>query len=252
MLKQAVYAATGVAQRVKTRHGNKDQTFMPDLVRAVMRRNPQFQKLDALLAGLARVYQEATEDKGTQAVGVCSAADSEGKTMTALALAATLAIRGGDQVLFVEADLRGPTLARDFQLSTGPGLADYLRGEASCEDVCQRTSLEQLSVVTAGNISDSPIELVTKARLQELMGCFRSRYRHIVIDIPAVLEYAEAGRLLEAVDQVILVIAAGRVSRSVCTMAVATIGRDKLLGVVLNRAHISAPLWLNRILSPVR
>lgn len=249
-MKEAVLTATGAA---KPETGRKkkpaSEGVTRDLVQAVIRRNPDFQRLDGILTSLAEACLNPTVADRVQVVGVCSAAKGEGKTTVALGLATALAHRGGSQVLLIEGDLASPTLAKDLQKNESPGLVECLLGDETLEAVIQPTPIENLAIITAGQVGEDPISLLTRTDLRQLLETLRSRYRYILLDMPAILEREDAGRLVELVDGVMLVIAAGRVPKEVTESGVAAIGRDKLMGVVLNRAQTTAPRWLNRILS---
>lgn len=249
MLKQAVFAATGVARRVKGQKKFGSGGLTRELVQAVIERNPEFQRLDGVMASLAEACLNPPGKETVQIIGVCSAAEGEGKTTVALGLATALARRGGSGVLLIEADLANPTLAEDLQRNSSAGLVECLQVEEALEAAIQPTLIDHLSIITAGQASDDPISLLSRANLGQLLLALRSRYRYILLDMPAILEREEAGRLAELVDGVILVIAAGKVSKEVTESGVAAIGKDKLMGVVLNRARPAAPSWLIRILS---
>lgn len=249
MLKQVDLAATGTKQRATQWKKRIAEGATLELVEAVMKRNPEFRRLDGLLAGLAKTYLNGQAGKAPQVVGVCSTARGEGKTTVAMGLATALARRHQSHVLLVEGDLGNATLAKDLRKEMGPGLAECLRGEADLDAVIQTTPTENLFIITAGQAGDDPISMLGGSNLKELVLILRSRYPHIIVDMPAVLEGEEVGRLVDLVDGVILVIAAGLVPIDVIDSGVAAIGKDKLMGVILNRAHSASPRWLSRIFS---
>jgi Mrp family chromosome partitioning ATPase len=69
------------------------------------------------------------------------------------------------------------------------------------------------------------------------------------VDVPAVIEYEESIGLSEMVDGMIMVVEAGKPSPELVKQAAESVSREKLLGVVLNRARSTAPRWLSRIVS---
>lgn len=249
MLKQADLAATGAKERARQGKKRIAGETMLDLVEAVMKRNPEFRRLDGVLAGLAKTYLNGQTGKAPQVVGVCSTARGEGKTTVVMGLATALARRHHSHVLLVEGNLGSATLAKDLGREVGPGLAECLRGEADLDAVIQPTPTENLFIITAGQAGDDPISMLGNGNLKELVLTLRSHYSYIIVDMPAVLEGEEVGRLVDLVDGVILVIAAGLVSKDMIESGVAAIGRDKLMGVILNRVHSAAPRWLSRIFS---
>lgn len=248
MLRQAVGAAAGVAGRVVKKKEPEDASIQ-DMARAVIANDPAFNRLDGILTGLAEACMNPVLIDTVQVIGLCSAAKSEGKTTVAIGLATALANRMGNDVLLLETDLRNPTLAEDLGYNPTPGLTDCLLGEAPVESAVQPTALPHLFIMTAGVFNQDPLFILGKEDLRQLLRVLRSRYRYIVLDMPAILEREEAGRLVELADRVILVVSAGKTAREVTEQGAAAIGRDKLMGVVLNRAQPAAPRWLTRILS---
>ena len=248
MLKDTVFAATEVG-RLTGRKSLSGAVVTPDLVRAVISRNPEFQRLDGILVGLAETCLNPAGRDAVQVIGICSAVKGEGKTTVALGLATALARRGDSEVLLIEGDLASPTMAEDLNQNQTAGLVECLRLEEALEDAIKPAPIQHLSLITAGQASEDPISTVGNSNLRELLRALRSRFRYILLDMPAILEREEAGRLVELVDGVILVVAAGKVSKEVTESGVAAIGRDKLMGVVLNRARTAAPVWLSRIIS---
>jgi hypothetical protein len=65
--------------------------------------------------------------------------------------------------------------------------------------------------------------------------------------MPPILEREDCSRLVELVDNIIFLIGAGKVSQEVVESGVAAVGRDKMLGVVLNGAWNHAPEWISRL-----
>jgi capsular exopolysaccharide synthesis family protein len=257
----AIKQAGRAAQRLVRLAPPDGNHITPEVMRSVIKKNPEFHRLDAILAGLAKVclnghHQNGQQQSGQSSsdaratiIGVCSALHGEGKTTTSASLSTALAIRGGVDVLLIEGDLQTPTLAGDLGREGGPGLVECLQGEASDAAVIRRSTIERLSILTAGRPTATPLPLLAQPGLRQLISSLRSRFAFIVVDMPPVLERPESALLLELLDKVILVVQAGRASPDIIEEAVASIGREKLMGVVLNRSHSSAPHWLTRIVS---
>ena len=71
--------------------------------------------------------------QGWSVLGVTSPRAGEGKTVTAINLAISMAMDINNTVLLADLDLRHPSVHRYFGVNTGPGLGDYLRGAARLE-----------------------------------------------------------------------------------------------------------------------
>lgn len=252
MIKEAALEAGGAAQRVVRLSPTAADRVTQDIMRSVIKKNPEFHRLDAILAGLAKacLNGHAPSDGEARVIGVCSALQGEGKTTTSASLATALAVRGGVEVLLLEADLQTPTLAADLGREGCPGLVECLQGEATDAAIVRRSPIERLSIIAAGRATATPLPLLAQPRLRQLMSSLRSRYAFIIVDMPGVLERTESALILELLDKVILVVQAGRASPELVESAVASIGRERLMGVVLNRSRSSAPHWLTRIVTP--
>ena len=129
MLKQAVFAATRVARQVTDQKKLGSGGLTRELVQAVMKRNPEFERLDGIMSSLAEACLNPTTKDMVKVIGVCSATQGEGKTTVALGLATALARRSGSDVLLIEGDLANPTLAEDLQRDPSPGLVECLQLE---------------------------------------------------------------------------------------------------------------------------
>ena len=258
----AFRAATIAARGRKMPEGASSEAAAAELhvlaVKAI-ERNPTFHLLDSILAALAKECPGGSKPEPGKIHAVCSIDSGEGKSTISLALASALAHRGEDNVLLVEADLRRPTLATDLGREDKPGLEDFLRQRISLDDAIQQTPVDRLRIVTATSsgpvqrfptrlTADEPAHLLGQPFLRQALEGLRTSYSNIIIDLPA-LSGGEAIPLIDILDGVVLVVKSGQTSKERMERAVGLIGREKLVGVVLNNVRHSAPWWLRRILS---
>lgn len=178
---------------------------------------------------------------GTATIAVSSPAVGDGKTLTAINLAGTLAQGSGARVLLIDADLRRPSVARALGLRSAsggslPGLVDaILEPTLGLEAVRHACPEFNLDVVPAGGIPEKPYELLQSARFAELLVEARQRYDSIVIDTPPLVAVPD-GRVLEKlVDGIILVISAHQTPRRLVEEALSLTNPAKALGIVFNR-----------------
>jgi Mrp family chromosome partitioning ATPase len=161
-------------------------------------------------------------------VGVTSATRGEGKTTTALNLAICLGRTQGrvGRVLLVDGDTRGRTLTT---LVAGHGA----NGDSEEPDpLLMMTSFAGVDLMTAPTRSDS-LTLYDPTAWGHALRALASRYRMVVVDCPAVLASPDGLVLPTCVDEVIMVVAAGRTSRDEIGRALEAIDRAPL-GMVLN------------------
>lgn len=172
---------------------------------------------------------------------VSSAHPREGKTVTTLNLAVTLAHEFDYTVLVVDADLRAPSCHKYLGLPGSPGLSDCLEGRASCTDVLVRTGIGRLVLLPAGSPVSNPSELLSSNKMRQLIQELKHRYpdRYIIIDSPPVKMFAETRFLAGMADTSILVVREGESSLEDVAEAVESLDRS-VMGIVYNGAREAA------------
>jgi capsular exopolysaccharide synthesis family protein len=185
-------------------------------------------------------------DKELRTLLVASAVPGDGKTTVARHLASAAA-RMGARTLLVEADLRRPTMAQQFEIHAGAGLSDVLIGALAMSDAVQSISLDRpgndvsrtrtLDVLLAGPVlPPNPGELIESRAMENLLDGARSTYDLVVVDTPPLTVVSDAFPLLGKVDGVIIVGRVGRNRRDVAVRLHETLvaAGAPLLGVVAN------------------
>jgi capsular exopolysaccharide synthesis family protein len=188
---------------------------------------------------LAATLHHSQEARGTRVVMIASAIANEGKTLTASNLALTLSESYRRRVLLIDADLRRPSLHTVFQIPNVHGLNDELKSNSSAKIAPVEIS-DHLSVVTAGRPDPDPMSGLTSNRMRQIVQDAAAAYDWVVIDTPPVGLLPDANLLAAMVDAALLVIAAGRTPYRLVERAASTLGRDRILGVVLNRVEQAA------------
>ncbi len=172
----------------------------------------------------------------------------EGKSITAINLAAALANEMDYTVLLIDADLKRPSVHKYLGIENRYGLSDCLMGHRSFADVLIKTGLGNLALLTAGSAVENPSELLSSEAMRRLVQEMKHRYRdrYIIIDSPPILMTAEALSLASYADGVLLVIEAGRTTPEKALNAISHIKGSNVLGVVLN----NMPKYLSKHLYP--
>jgi receptor protein-tyrosine kinase/non-specific protein-tyrosine kinase len=172
---------------------------------------------------------------------VSSSVPHEGKSITALNLAISLAQEFDHTVLLIDADLRRPSIHTYLDMPQRVGLADCLLGEADMNDVIIRTGIGKLSVITAGREIPNPVELFTSQKMETFIAEIKYRYpdRYIIFDTPPVLPFAETRTLAHLVDGIVLVVRERLASQENVKETLDALKGCGMLGVVYNDAATS-------------
>ena len=184
---------------------------------------------------LAAALHHAQEDRGIKVIMISSAMPGEGKTLTAANLALTFSESYRRSVLLIDADLRRPSQHTVFNIDNSTGLSDGL--EAIPERAMKvRQVTEKLSVLPAGRSTSDPMAGLTSSRMQRLLLQVRDMFDWVIIDTPPVGLLPDANLLASFADGAVVVVGAGETPYPVVQKAITAVGKDKLIGVVLNRA----------------
>jgi len=147
--------------------------------------------------------------EGFKLLAVTSPRRIEGKSLTAVNLAMTMAADYDSAVLLVDADLAHHGLQTMFGLDGARGLADYLEADAPIPELLVNPGLPRFVFLPAGQraILNSSELLATK-RAQQLLLEMKQRYqdRYIVVDLPPLLDTADTLAFLPMVDTTLLVV----------------------------------------------
>jgi capsular exopolysaccharide synthesis family protein len=174
---------------------------------------------------------------------VTSSLPGEGKTVTAINSALVLA-QQGRRVLLVDADLRKPTLHREFNLSNERGLSSLLLDTSSeAMSIIQHEQVPSLFVLCAGEAQPMAAELLGSSRMRDLMTSWRAQYDYIVLDTPPILAVTDAIRLTSLADSALLITRLGQTPRDALARTCDMLNQERIpvLGIVINGVNPRSP-----------
>jgi capsular exopolysaccharide synthesis family protein len=168
-------------------------------------------------------------------VMITSALSGEGKSLTSTNLALTLSQSYRRRVLLIDGDLRRPSIHQIFEVQNSQGLSEGIKSESE-EKLSITEIFENLSILTAGKPDPDPMSSLTSERMRRIVAEARMKFDWVIIDTPPVALLPDANLLAAMADGAILVVRAGSTPWDLAQRAVQAIGRERILGVVLNRS----------------
>jgi capsular exopolysaccharide synthesis family protein len=182
----------------------------------------------------ATLHRRQTETR-IKTVLVASTMAGEGKTLTAVNLALTFSESYGRNVLLIDGDLRRPTTHAVLDVPNILG-----SGIGATTETDQKLSLIQvsprLSVLTAGQPDTDPMSRLASDRMKRVLNEAAAQFDWVIIDTPPVGTVPDANLLAAMADVVLLVVQAGRTPARLVQRTADALGRERVMGVILNRA----------------
>jgi capsular exopolysaccharide synthesis family protein len=144
-------------------------------------------------------------NKRLQVVLVTSPYSGDGKTTSASNLAISFAY-ASRRVLLIDGDMRRPNVDKLYDLDRVRGLSHLLKDLLPLERGVQKTTVENLDVITAGPEVDNPAELLSSPRLVKLLDEARQSYEVVIIDAPPLLAVTDPSLIGAVADGIVVVV----------------------------------------------
>ena len=180
-------------------------------------------------------------DTPRQVLAVTSPARGDGKTLTVLNLALSMAQEFDRRTLLVDADLRHARLHTLLGIPREPGLVDVLSGATTIDEALVTLPGHRLQVLPAGKVHTQPTELLGSTPMRRLFEGLRRHFDRVVIDT-APAQSADISALECCFDGALVVVRAGRTTRPSIERALSAIPPAKLVGMVLNDSRTAEGL----------
>ncbi len=172
--------------------------------------------------------------QGVHSVMVSSAVPGEGKTVSALNLALSLAQLQTQRVLLVDGDIRTAGLSGVLGVADQAGLADVLSGRAKFMDVIYSTNIPRLHVVGAGQLEEAAADLFAGTKWADFVGSGNELFDMVVVDSPPILGLADFELMSSGCDGILIVVRARKTKRDILTEISPHLDGKAVLGVILN------------------
>lgn len=180
------------------------------------------------------------QDNGWTSLAVTSAGENEGKSLTAINLAISLAKEVNYTVLLVDCDLRNPSIHKHMGWTPGRGLGDYLMEDIPVHELLVNPAgIERMVILLGGRTLPNSAEMLNSPKMSRLVNEFKSRYksRIVIFDLPPILSSADALSFSPYVDAVLLVVEEGRTQAEDLVRAKDILQNIPIIGTVLNKSQ---------------
>ena len=146
------------------------------------------------------------EGRRARVVGMTSSVHGEGKSLTTVNLAYSLA-ESGAKVLILECDMRLPSLGEKLGITTSSGLSNILAGMQSQEGVMHANVMtKNLYVILAGDVPPNPSELLGSSQMRVMVEKLGGYFDFILLDLPPIGEVSDALVVSDLTDGVVVVV----------------------------------------------
>lgn len=185
-----------------------------------------------------RLLQQGKGKEG-RAIMVTSPRQGEGKTITAINLAITYAKQFNQTALLVDCDLKKQDIHRYLGYSGHHSLVDYVNGRVEMKELITWPEIEKLTVISGDSTVFDSVELLGSPKMESLVEEMKNRYadRSVILDVPAVLDSADALTFAPLVDSIVLVVEKGSTTQNDINSALERLPKEKIAGFILNEKN---------------
>ncbi len=203
--------------------------------------NMSFAASEAYKLLRTKVQFSFADENDCHVICTTSAFSGEGKSLSAINLAASLS-QLDKKVILVDCDLRRPSVAKKLQLTVVPGLSDYLTRNVESEEIIRHFSLGEninFDVIPGGRIPPNPMELLSSARMEKITSAFKDSYDYVIFDLPPIEEVGDALVAAKLADGVIMVVRQDHCNRLALDSSIKQLEflEAKIIGIVFNAIH---------------
>ncbi|OGW99412.1 MAG: hypothetical protein A2Y00_03525 [Omnitrophica WOR_2 bacterium GWF2_43_52] len=195
--------------------------------------------------------QALNTSKPAKVIAITSSINGEGKTISAINLAITMAKDLNQKsILLIDADLRRSRITKYLGITPELGLSDIITNGSNIDDALLNIGIENLTVLSAGKHPTNPAELLGSQKFKNLMNQVKAKYDYIILDTPPIIPVTDAGLIGAQADGVIMVVQASRTQRGVVKHSEGLLkqAQAKILGYILTNVQYHIPGYIYRYL----
>ena len=171
----------------------------------------------------------ANVDKPPQVIQLCSSMQGEGKSVTALNIAATYA-EDGKKVIVVDLDFRRPKLHRSFRLENKNGITDVLAGHITLKEAIKHGD-NGIDCLNRGEKAPYPTAVLGSEQMAKVFEELRKEYEYIIVDCPPILAVSDAAIVSRLCDGCLFVVSQRKTEKAAAREAIKIL-RDNNVNVL--------------------
>ncbi len=192
---------------------------------------PPYRMLRARVLQLCRTNNWST-------LAITSPGPGEGKSVTALNLAISIAREGNYDVFLLDLDMRNPSIGRYLGILPPTDIIDFFNGKIPAKDVLFSVGIDRLVLGGGAAVTSNASELLATGRLVELLGFIRRSAPNplVLIDLPPVVNTDDALVVAPNVDATVVVATEGKTRRDSLQRAMELLADYSVGGIILNRS----------------
>ena len=188
---------------------------------------------EAIRSSRATIESKFSKNKSYM---VTSSNPSEGKTTFAFNLA--LSLEKTNKVLFIEADIRRPSVLNGFYQFDREilGLGEIITGNAQLNEVIFKVPGTELDIITSGEKRFDMSDIVNKEQIKKFFDVLKIEYDYVIVDSPPVQPVSDTLILAQASDYNLFVIRSEETRTATFMSSIKKIQNvgSKINGIVIN------------------
>jgi len=175
---------------------------------------------------------------GWKTLGITSTRQGDGKTLTSLNLAISLAQDANQTVLLADLDLRRPSLLSYLTPEPMPGISDVLSGREDLSEVLVNPGIERLVILPGHEALTDSSEQLAGPRMVQMVEELKTRYpdRIVLFDLPPVFVGDDVMAFAPNLDALMLVLEEGKTTSEELRAAFELLEGHHIIGTVLNKS----------------
>ena len=184
-----------------------------------------------------QVYKTMT-DNGWTTLGVTSSNKGEGKSLTALNLAYSLARSVQQSVILIDLDMRRPSIDKKLNIQPQQGMSDYFVKDIPLTDILFSPDMDDFYIGPGRGSLDNASELLATGKLVNLLNELKQLFpsRFVIFDLPPVLLVDDVMVASEFIECMLLVATQSVTKKEELSRSLKLLEHHHLLGVILNQS----------------